>query len=488
MLCGWPFLRSSVSSVIGSNSPQRTQKRLLSMSTKPTIMKFGGTSVEDADAFRSVAAIVKSHLDVRPVIVVSAVAGFTNALLASAAKAIEGDARAATKSLHDYFGCHSSIAEVLLSDGPRQAFELARADTRRQIRQLHKIIAAHPVTSPPLQDEIVAYGEYLSSLLLAAVLRENGLAARHVDGRECIRTDDNYGNAAPLSETTPATQAKLLPLIEAEMIPVVGGFIGSTKDGATTTLGRGGSDYSAALIGAALDAREIQIWTDVSGVLTADPRVVTAARTIPELAYQEAEDLAYFGANVFYPKTIQPAVDEAIPVRVCNSRAPENAGTLIVAESEATPQTIKAIAHKDGITTVQVTSARMLGAYGFLRALFEIFDRHRTAVDVVTTSEVSVSLSIDDASALPELIPELQQLGTVEVEEGRAIVCVVGEGLRATPGIAARVFATVRDINVSLLSQGASRVNLTFVVEEARVGEVVCRLHQAFFEPARGVA
>jgi len=176
---------------------------------KPTIMKFGGTSVEDTDAFRKVAAIVKLHLDLRPVVVVSAIAGFTNALLASAAKAIEGDARAATKSLEDYFGRHSSIAEVLLADGPRQAFELARADTRRQIRRLHKIIAAHPVTSPPLQDEIVAYGEHLSSLLLAAVLRENGLAARHVDGRECIRTDDNYGNAAPLSETALATQAKL---------------------------------------------------------------------------------------------------------------------------------------------------------------------------------------------------------------------------------------------------------------------------------------
>ena len=451
---------------------------------KPTIMKFGGTSVEDADAFRSVAAIVKSHIAVRPVIVVSALAGFTNALLASVAKAIDGDARAATKSLHDYFGRHSSIAEELLSAGPRQAFELARADTHRQIRQLHKIIAAHPVTSPPLQDEIVAYGEYLSSLLLAAVLRENGLAARHVDGRECIRTDDNYGNAAPLSETALATQAKLSPLIEAEMIPVVGGFIGSTKEGATTTLGRGGSDYTAALIGAALEAREIQIWTDVSGVLTADPRVVTAARTIPVLSYQEAAELAYFGAKVLHPKTIQPAVDEAIPVRVCNSRAPENPGTLIVSESEATPQTIKAIAHKDGITTVQVTSARMLGAYGFLRALFEVFDRHRTAVDVVTTSEVSVSLSIDDASALPELIPDLQQLGKVEVEEGRTIVSIVGDGLRHTPGIAARLFSAISDINVSMISFGSSSVNLTFMVDEANARETIERLHRVCFEDA----
>jgi len=209
---------------------------------------------------------------------------------------------------------------------------------------------------------------------------------------------------------------------------------------------------------------------------------VPQARTIPVLSYQEAAELAYFGAKVLHPKTIQPAIDESIPVRVCNSLAPENAGTLIVAESEATPQTIKAIAHKNDITTVQVTSARMLGAYGFLRALFEVFDRHRTAVDVVTTSEVSVSLSIDDASTLPELVPELQQLGTVEVEEGRTIVSIIGEGLRSTPGIAARVFSTISDINVSMISVGASSVNLTFMVDEAHAEEAITRLHRVCFE------
>jgi len=259
-----------------------------------------------------------------------------------------------------------------------------------------------------------------------------------------------------------------------------------TAKGATTTLGRGGSDYSAAIIGAALDAREIQIWTDVSGVLTADPRVVTNARTIPVLSYQEAAELAYFGAKVLHPKTIQPAMDRKIPVRVCNSRAPDEPGTLIVTESEAAPQTIKAIAHKSGITTVQITSARMLGAYGFLRALFEVFGRHQTAVDVVTTSEVSVSLSIDDATALPELVRDLEQLGAVQVEEHRTIVSVVGEGLRGTPGIAARVFSTISDINVSMISVGASSVNLTFMVDDARAQETIVRLHRAYFEDGTG--
>jgi len=210
--------------------------------------------------------------------------------------------------------------------------------------------------------------------------------------------------------------------------------------------------------------------------------VVPEAQTIPVLSYQEAAELAYFGAKVLHPKTIQPAIDKSIPVRVCNSRAPQDAGTLIVSESESTPQTIKAIAHKNGITTLQVTSARMLGAYGFLRGLFEVFDRHHTAVDVVTTSEVSVSLSIDDATALPDLIPDLEKLGTVEVEENRTIISVVGEGLRSTPGIAARVFSVISDINVSMISVGASSVNLTFMVDEPHAEEAITRLHRVCFE------
>jgi aspartate kinase len=451
------------------------------MSTKPTIMKFGGTSVEDAAAFRKVAGIVRSAGG-RTVLVVSAIGGFTNALLASVERAIRGDARGATRSLSVDLERHVTIARELLSDASRASFESAVAAVRSEIRQLHKIIASHPVTSPSLQDEILAFGEQLSSQLLAAVLREHNLAARYVDARRCIKTDDRYGCATPLAETTQATQAELARVIKSGEIPVLGGFIGSTEGGVTTTLGRGGSDYSAAIIGAALGAREIQIWTDVSGVLTVDPRVVTKARTIPVLSYQEAAELAYFGAKVLHPKTIQPAIDQNIPVRVCNSRAPAEAGTLIVAEAEAAPQTVKAIAHKNGITTVQVTSARMLGAYGFLRALFEVFERHHTAVDVVTTSEVSVSLSIDNPTTLPEIIPELEELGTVEVEESRTIISVIGEGLRNTPGIAARVFSSIGDINVSMISVGASTINLTFMVDEDQAREAIIRLHRVCFE------
>jgi aspartate kinase len=485
MLCDWPPFYVECGGKRNA-TPLWKLRRTPNIFMNPTIMKFGGTSVEDATAFRNVAAIVKAAVASRPVVVVSAIGGFTNALLASVQRAIGGDARAATRSLDHDLRRHIAISRELLKAESCASFELIVAVARREIRQLHKIIAVHPATHPPLQDEILAYGEQLSSQLLAAVLRENNLAARYVDARRCLRTDDDYGNAVPLPETTSATRAELLPLSRSSRIPVLGGFIGSTGNGVTTTLGRGGSDYSAAIIGAALDAREIQIWTDVSGVLTADPRIVKKARTIPVLSYQEAAELAYFGAKVLHPKTIQPAIDQRIPVRVCNSRDAKEVGTLIVAESDAAPQTVKAIAHKNGITTVQVSSARMLGAYGFLRALFEVFDRHRTAVDVVTTSEVSVSLSIDDASALPELVPDLKQLGAVEVEEHRTIISIIGEGLRNTPGIAARVFSEIRDINVTMISVGASSVNLTFMVEESRAIETIKRLHYVCFEGSDG--
>jgi aspartate kinase len=333
------------------------------------------------------------------------------------------------------------------------------------------------------EDAIVSYGERLSAAMLAAVLTENNVLSCAIDARRCVITDDQHGCATPLmADTFRNSREQLQPLIESSCVPVLGGFIGSTVAGETTTLGRGGSDYTAALLGAALQAEEIQIWTDVPGVLTADPRLVPTARTVPHLSFEEAAELAYFGAKVLHPKTLHPAIERNIPVRICNSRAQESGSTLVIGESEKSLQTVKAIAHKTGVTTVQVTSTRMLGAYGFLRALFEIFDEHKTAVDVVTTSEVSVSLSLDDTTSLAGIVAELEKLGTVSVEDKRAILCVVGEGLRSTPGIAARIFSTISDINVSLISQGASRINLTFAVEESRVRETVARLHKEFFE------
>jgi aspartate kinase len=446
------------------------------------VMKFGGTSVADAAALENVARIVAAHREAAPVVVVSAMSGVTDALLASVAMASEGRVHDAVASLKETFERHHEAAQQLLSFETLQDFLARLRDAVTHIPQQLRNLVNEASSQPAIQDAVVSYGEFLSSALLSDVLRDRGVNARLVNPRQCIVTNDDYTHAAPLiAETFARTRESLLPLVAEGIVPVVGGFIGATTRGDTTTLGRGGSDYTAAILGAALRSEEIQIWTDVTGVLTADPRIVPDAQTVERLSYSEAAELAYFGAKVLHPKTIQPAIEDRIPVRICNSRQAHERGTLVSPQTETSPRTIKAIAHKTGVTTVQITSARMLGAYGFLRALFEVFDRHRTVVDVVTTSEVSVSLSLDDDSSLPAVVKELEQLGTVRVETGRAIICVVGEGLRGTPGIAARVFSTISDINVTLISQGASSVNFTLAIEEARVAEAVQRLHDAFF-------
>lgn len=453
------------------------------MTVHPTIMKFGGTSVEDSRAFERVGQIVRERLDEHPVVVVSAMSRFTDALLSSVSRAADGDPGSAIQIVQEHLKRHTSVAEDLLSASEAGAIQSMIEGARSAIADLLRVIAAHPVTRPPLQDEILSFGERLSAGLLAAALRAAGVRGANVDVRQCVITDENHGCASLLMEESQShTRDALEPLIAGGEVPVLGGFVGATQTGATTTLGRGGSDFTASIVGAALEAREIQIWTDVAGVLTADPRIVSGAQTVARLSYDEAAELAYFGAKVLHPKTIQPAVAGNIPVRICNSRAPEEPGTIVCAETESVPHTVKAIAHKIGVTIVQITSARMLDTHGFLRALFKVFDRYRTSIDVVSTSEVSVSLTIDDATALDSIVRELEELGTVSVEQDRAIICVVGEGLRGTPGIASRVFGTISDINVSMISQGASSINLTFVVGASHAAEVVRRLHRSFFE------
>ena len=467
------------------------------VNTQTTVMKFGGTSVEDARAFERVTALVRSERRSSPVVVVvSAMSRFTDALLAAFERAAAGEGERAARALEEHFARHVEVLRALLPEtkGPQEAraaleeFDHVLAHARGHIELAFAQAADEERQRPlpELQDFVVSFGEQLSSRLLAHVLDARGVRAQQVDARRCVITDDEHGRATPLKEETERhTREQVEPLVAKGITPVLGGFIASSAaTGETTTLGRGGSDYTAGLVGAALRSKEIQIWTDVSGVLTADPRVVPEARTIPRLSYAEAAELAYFGAKVLHPKTILPAVVRDVPVRICNSRAPRDAGTAVYFDAEMTPRTVKAIAHKTGVHIVHITSARMLGAYGFLRAIFEVFERHRTAVDIVTTSEVSVSLSLEDASALDAITEDLKHIAAVHVESGRAIVCIVGEGLRSTPGIAGRVFSTIKDINVLLISQGASNINLTFVVEERHAAEAVRLLHAAFFECA----
>jgi len=450
------------------------------VSERITVLKFGGTSVEDAAAIQRVAGIVRAQAGAR-VVVISALSRVTDALVKAAALAESGYQPGARAAIEPHIGRHGAVADRLLSlPGAAAARRELTAVADRLTRLLDQAAGG---AGAGVRDAIVACGEDLSAPLVAAVLAASNTAAVHVDPRRCIVTDAHHGAATALQPLTgERTAAALRPLRAAGQVPVLGGFVGATASGATTTLGRGGSDVTAALVGAALDAVEIQIWTDVPGVLTADPRVVPEARTIGRLTYAEAAELAYFGAKVLHPRTIEPAVARGIPVRILDSRHPGGSSTLVGAEPEGRRGSIKAIAHKTGITVVQITAVKMLGTHGFLHALFEVFARHRAVVDVVTTSEVSVSLTLEQPDPRPELLADLERLGVVSVERDRAIVCVVGDGLHDSPGIAGRVFEAVGDINIYLISQGASRVNLTFVVEARRVAEVVRRVHAAVFE------
>ncbi len=445
-------------------------------------MKFGGTSVGDVAAFERVFQIVSTQSAKQPVVVVSAMTKVTDALLAAFEIAKKGDFAEAFLSLEPHFERHSAVSRHFITDGRPNAFGGELDLARGELSDLLMRVSRRSLPLSMLKDAIVSYGEQLSSRLLAEVLKAKGVKARQVDARRLIVTDDEYGAAQPIwDETEKLIQLELGPIIDDAEVPIMGGFIAANRGGETTTLGRGGSDYSAAMVAAALRAGELQIWTDVTGVMTCDPRICAEARTIPVLSYEEAAELAYFGAKVLHPKTIKPAVDHAIPVRVCNTFEPDAIGTMVLADSAVVPNKIKSIAHKKNITILRITSARMLGSYGFMSALFQVFERFRTVIDVISTSEVSVALTLDNTAELDKIVTELQRLGDVEVESGYAVVCVVGEGLRASTGLASQVFSTIEDVNVALISHGASSVNLTFVIKEENAADVIKKLHHQFF-------
>ncbi|MGH9654275.1 MAG: lysine-sensitive aspartokinase 3 [Bryobacteraceae bacterium] len=444
------------------------------------VMKFGGTSVESQEAVARVASIVRRCEKRRPVVVVSAMGKTTNKLLAAAGEAALGHRDEALAAIDELRGYHLQHGLALAGTG---AAELDRY-IRTHFEWLDELVKGLSVVgelSPRSTDAVASIGERLSSLILTFAFRAAGMRSEHLDARRAILTDDRFTEAQPLLEETYARLSELIPPLAASSVVVMGGFIGSTKDGHTTTLGRGGSDYSASLIGAAIGAEEIQIWTDVDGMLTADPRIVAVSHRVKSISFAEAAEMAYFGAKVLHPATIQPAVEKNIPVLILNSRRPEAGGTRITAEAAPCQNAVKSISCKRKITVLDVKSTRMLMAHGFLRRIFEIFDRHRTSVDMVSTSEVSVSLTLDYSESVEAIVSELRAFAEVTVENGQAIVCLVGENIRYTPGIAARAFQTLAGKNIRMISQGASRRNLGFVLAENDLKEAVEALHHEFF-------
>ncbi|MFY9728871.1 MAG: lysine-sensitive aspartokinase 3, partial [Bryobacteraceae bacterium] len=445
------------------------------------VMKFGGTSVESAAAIARVAAIVKAREDRRPVVVVSAMGKTTNKLLAIAAAAIKGPREEYLRQIHDLRDFHSREARQVVPLAERAALDRFLDEHFQELTELAKGLAVLGELTPRSIDAISSYGERLSSYIVTQAFRHSGMETEHLDSRDLIVTDKRHTQAAPLFPQTYAKLAAIVPPVAAKSVIVMGGFIAATEDGVTTTLGRGGSDFTASIVGAGIGAEEIQIWTDVDGMLTADPTILPGGHRVKTISFAEAAELAYFGAKVLHPATVLPAIEKSIPVLILNSRRPEVPGTRIVAERVHCENAVKSIACKRKITVVNIHSTRMLMAHGFLRRIFEVFDRFETAVDMVATSEVSVSLTIDNPARLEEVLGELRQFAEAETERDQVIVCLVGENIRYTPGVARRVFNALEGINVRMISQGGSLLNISFVVAEKDLRAAIESLHGEFF-------
>lgn len=437
------------------------------------VAKFGGTSMGSADAMRKASAIVRS-VDGEVIVVVSAVTGTTDALIALGNTAVEGgDWEVLAGRIKER---HRMLVRELDLDLHQQLSVLLD-----EMWSICRVVAQFGELGPSVLDRLLSLGERLSATIFAEHLVVDGVNAEMVDAFDLIATDRQFGCAnVDFPVTNSRTAGVLFPMITNSVIPVVTGFIGqSNAPHRYTTLGRGGSDYSAAIIAAAMDATELQIWTDVDGMFTADPRVIPGATVLTQLSYAEAGELAYFGAKVLHPKTIKPAIEREIPVRILNTFNAAAPGTLINSEECAS---IKSITSKKGITVVNLVSLGMLDAHGFLAKIFTAFARHEVIVDVVSTSEVSVSVTVD-RKVSSALVEELRTFATVdEPETGMAIVCVVGEGLRTQPEVLGRLFSAVGPVPVSMVSQGASKRNVTFVVAERDARRVVAQVFHEFFE------
>lgn len=516
------------------------------------VLKFGGTSVQDAAAILRLTEIVRDRLSEQPVVVVSALAGVTDQLVELSKRALAGEAEACERGVTALRQRHQDVlAEIIASSAapnpafgqtaaasPAPALALANApgDGAAEASAVDTLaaglldwlrgVAALGELTPRSRDALLSFGERLSPVLVRFALERRGLPAAHADARRVVITDEQFTQARPRYEDVRRrAEEEIRPLLAMGAVPVLGGFIGATARGIATTLGRGGSDFSASILGGALGAERIEIWTDVDGMLSADPRLCPEARRIERISFVEAAESAYYGAKVLHPATLLPAVERNIPVWVLNSRnwtpgppRPDRCGTLITArpggrapgadgaddpepengrapaahapagrDEAAASGTVACISCKRKIAVIDIVSTRMLHAHGFMKAIFDVFAAHQCPIDMISTSEVSVSVTVAETEKVPAIADDLGRFAQVRYEGRKAIVCLVGEGMRNTPGVAGAVFSALRGINVRMISQGASEVNIGFVIEDDEAPLAVRRLHERFF-PAAGAA
>lgn len=453
------------------------------------VIKFGGTSVGDADRVANAIDIVAERRQQKPIVVVSALSGVTNNLVDASEAACAQDPKRVAQIIAAVKQRHEDVALRLVQQ-KSDFFESFIKQLDKQIEEIDTIlrgIALLGEITPRARDKVMSIGEKLSSVLFAYTMMMRSLPADHVHSEQVIWTDDRFGGATPnMDLTREAAKRVLLPLLERNRIPVMGGFIGRTEAGATTTLGRNGSDYSAAIVAAAIGADEVQIWTDVDGLLTCDPRVVPSARVIDRLSFDEAAELASFGAKL-HPRTLEPAMAANIPVRVLNTHNPASPGTLISRVVENAQSGPRSIARKKGVAVVNITSNTMLGTHGFLARLFAAFEKLAISVDLITTSEVSVSVTVDEKHDLDKLAERLREVADVAIEDNQCIIAVVGTNLLADSRVGARVFEALRGMRVKMVSLGRSGLNLSLVVDDAEADRAVESIHHALFEAAVAV-
>jgi len=450
------------------------------------VLKFGGTSVQDAAAIERLIGIVQSRLPARPVVVVSALSKVTDQLLESGRSAANGHLGAALEIVRNIYVRHEGLADCLVHGSAYGSLDRKLRDEFRALESLLEQVELLRDIDGRTQDRLLGFGERFSSQLVSEALREAGLQAAHVDAQRCIVTDDRHGQASPLWDVTnERTQHVVAPLLERNLIPVLGGFIAATAEGVPTTLGRGGSDFSASILGAALGAARVEIWTDVDGVMTTDPKLCADARVIRKMSFEEAAELAHYGAKVLHPATLAPAMRENIPVYVLNSRHANREGTEIVARASSAKR-VSAITAKRNVAAVDVSSSRGIDSE-LLGQVFAAFDEHSCPVDVMGASLGRISLLVGSTVALPQIATRLSGLADVKWENHRALICLVGENIRREPEVASRAFAAVSDLDVRVLCQGASDRTISFLVEESKAQESVQRLHRVFFPNADAV-
>jgi aspartate kinase len=445
------------------------------------VMKFDGAAIGSHDRLRAMAALVQQHKSRKPLVVTSALPRVTDLLL-EAADLAQARQSEYEDRVQEVKALHEEIAAEALPEGPgRRRFASHLKECLDELRMLYGAVYALAELSPRTRDAVAAVGERLSSELVAQALAQRGLRAETIDPRTLIVTDEAFGGASPLlEEIGPRLKLKMKPMLGTGQIPVIGGYVGATRDGVTTTLGRGGADATAAVIGALLEAEEVQIWTEVDGLMTVDPKLAPDAQAIPRVSPEEAAELTYFGSKLLHPAMIRPAVERNVPVRICNTQEPEAEGTLITTAGDLGPSGPRALGCRKGITVVLLSQPKMLMATGFLRQMFEIFERHETPVDLIATSEVSISVTIDKVEHLAEIKAELARLGEVRILRETAIISLVGRGFFRYAGLARRIFDAV-DVNVLMISFAASDANISLVVEEADAERALHNLHREFF-------